>query len=299
MEAGAVETALKRQGVVLLADLGPRPRHVAHAAGLRAIHAGVFLARTQPEGVAVHLAAVRAAWADREVYVLGQAALWLHGHGEPPSSVVLGVPDTHELVTSPDLQVRRVAPSVLDGWRWREGCRVVALEIAVIQLAAKTSYAELVRTCEELVRSRRTTLARLRARCRRGLKGSAAVRRACNELSGGSMDRDVRRLRTALAQRGVKGLEVEVRFENDAGGSAYADLLHRPTMTVLEVDGLLGHTSRDAFRRDRRRDRWMRRELGITTVRVDVREIREHLGALADELVSLLGVIAAERAAAA
>jgi very-short-patch-repair endonuclease len=298
MDPHAVAAALAREGVVLLKDLGQSPRRTAWSSGLRELHAGVFLARTQPATVAVHLAAVEAAWSGREVFVLGPAAVWLHGYGEAPERLSLGVPQTRELVTSPDVAVRRLAPSVLDGWRWRHGCRVVSLEVAVIQTAVDASPEEVLHLCEELVRSRRTTLARLRSRCRRGLNGSAAVRRACDQLSGGSMDADVRRLQRALAARGVTGLEVEVRFENGKGGSAYADLLHRPTMTVLEVDGRISHTSREEFRRDRRRDRWMRREHGVTTLRVDVSEIREDLDAVADEIAALLDQIAAERSAA-
>jgi very-short-patch-repair endonuclease len=295
MNTDAIEAARARGGVVLAEELGRRPRVTARAAGLREVHPGIYLAQTQPESVAVHLAALEAAWTHRQVVVLGLGAIWLHGYGEMPDSLVLGIPQTHELVTSPDLPVRRLSPAVLEGWRWRHGCRVVSLEIAVIQAAASQTHDETLRLCEELVRSRRTTLVRLRARCRRGLKGSGRVRAICDELAGGSMDRDVRALQRALAKRGVV-LEVEVRFTNDEGGTAYADLLHRPTMTVIEVDGLQSHTSREHFRRDRRRDRWMRRRHGITTLRVDVTEIRDDVEAVADELVELL-LMAAQPAA--
>jgi very-short-patch-repair endonuclease len=298
MDERAVAIARARAGIVLAEDLGDRPRVSARRAGLHEIHPRVYLARTQPEDVAVHLAAVAARWGAREVYVIGAAAIWLHGYGELPDRIELGIPQTHELVTAPQVAVRRLAASVLEGSRWRRGCRVVALEIAVIQAAAGSSYGEVLSLCEELVRSRRTTLARLRARCRRGLNGSAAVRRACDELSGGSMDRDVRALHAALLARGVTGLEVEVRFESAGGGSAYADLLHRATMTVLEVDGRLSHTTKEQFRKDRWRDRWLRRDHGAATLRIDVSEVRDDLDAVADEITSLLAQIEDERRAA-
>lgn len=77
----------------------------------------------------------------------------------------------------------------------------------------------------------------------------------------------------------------------------YGDLLHEASLTLVEVDGFLSHTERERFRADRRRDRWMRREHGVSTVRVDVAEVWEDLDALADELVLLLN--AAVPAAAA
>ena len=98
------------------------------------------------------------------------------------------------------------------------------------------------------------------------------------------MDADVRRLKAALEQRGVDGLETEVRFTNRDGASAYADLFHRATLTAFEVDGLVEHSRRARFRADRRRDRWMHHEHHVSTLRIDVLEIREDLDALADEL---------------
>jgi hypothetical protein len=287
--------ALARHGLVLREELGSQPSRAARSAGLRALHPGTYLARTQPVDVAVHLAAVATRWGHRDVFVLGRGALWLHGYGECPDALVLGVPQSRELVTAEGVTVRRLAPAVLAGWRWRHECKVVALEVAVVQIAGEEPYDEVRQLVEELVRSRRTTLSRLRSRCRRGVKGSAALRRVCDELSGGSMDHDVRRLHDALVQRGTTDWEVEARFVGAGGRSAYADLLHRPTMTAVEVDGLLSHATREQFRTDRRRDRWLRKEHGVTTLRVDVTEIRQDVEAVADELVELLDLIARDR----
>ena len=253
------------------------------------------MAVTQPVDLAVHLEVLRSVWGGRDVYATGATALWLHGAGERPERLVVAVPQTGELAARMPVQVRRLAPRVLEGWRVRQGIKVVALEIAVIQVAATTTQEQTVALVEELVRSRRTTLVRLRARCRRGLAGSARVRAACDLLTGGSIDADVRRLHRALVARGITSLQLEVRFESGAGASAYADLYDPETKTAIEVDGRLSHTSTEQFRVDRRRDRWLRRQRGVTTLRVDVSETREDLDALADELVELLESIAAEQ----
>jgi hypothetical protein len=290
MDEAARQRARKRAGVVVRGDLGSQPRRAAVRAGLVRLQPGAFLAGTQPVDVAAQLAVVTEVWGDRDVYVIGAGALWLHGAGVRPAHLRLGIPATHELATTAAVTVRRLAPSVLKGARTRQGVHVVALEIALIQHVEDLPYEEVLSTLEELVRSRRTTLNKLRSRCRRGLKGSAAVRRACDELSGGSMDADVRRLHAALVARGVEGLELEVHFTTPDGGSAYADLMHHPSRTALEVDGFLTHTQRAQFRVDRRRDRWMNRYHRVGTLRIDVSEIRSDLDGLADELVELLGL---------
>jgi hypothetical protein len=169
--------------------------------------------------------------------------------------------------------------------------RVVDLEVAVIQAAVGRAPAAVVELLEPLLRERRTTVVRLRARCRRGVEGSAAVRRAVDELVGVSLDRSVRHLRRALEARGVTGLRTEVRFTSAAGASCYGDLLHEPTMTLVEVDGFLSHAVRERFRADRRRDRWMRRDHAVTTIRVDAAEVWEDVDALADELLPLLTAV--------
>jgi hypothetical protein len=292
MDPSTAAAARSRGGVVRRTDLGTHPARAAARAGLRQLHPGAFVATTQPVDLALHLAVLREVWGGRDVFAIGATALWLYGAGERPGRLVVAVRQGSELAAKAPVQVRRLSGHVLAGWRERQGIKVVALEVAVIQAAAKATQDQTVAMVEELVRGGRTTLARLRARCRRGVAGSAKVRRACDLLTGGSMDADVRRLHRALLARGVTGLELEVRFENSAGASAYADLLHRETMTALEVDGRLSHTTKEQFRTDRRRDRWMRREHGVTTLRVDVSETREDLDGIADELVDLLADIA-------
>jgi hypothetical protein len=292
MDDQTASRARRRQGVVPASALGANAARAARRAGLVRAQRGAFVARTQPLDAGVQLAAVKTLVASlgpqKEWAVMGAAALWLHGVGQRPGELLVGVPLGHKLAVEGDVRSRRVVPAVLQGSRRLKGAPVVALEIAVIQVAATRSQDDTRDLVEHLVRERRTTLARLRARCRRGVKGSALVRRVCDELAGGSMDADVRRLRQALVARGVTGLETEARFISEAGASAYADLFHRPTMTAFEVDGLVEHAKRERFRADRRRDRWMRRDHGVTTLRIDVLEIREDVDAVADELASFV-----------
>lgn len=270
--------------MVLNEDLGDHPGRTADRAGLVEVHPKAYVAGTQPVDAWVQLKAMVAADGHRDWAVMGDGALWLYGYADKPVAVVVGVGLTRRLAVREPAKTRRVAAVVLAGARTVKTVPVVALEIALIQAAESRTPNEVRDLVEQAVRDRKTTLARLRARRRRGLKGSAAIGRACDELSGGSMDADVRRLRAALEARGVTGLETEVRFESEDGSSCYADLLDGKTMTLIEVDGYVTHTQRDVFRSDRRRDRWMRKQHHITTLRVDVMEIREDLEALADEL---------------
>lgn len=281
-------TARARRGVVLAEDLGSHPSRAASRHGLESVHPGAYVASTQPVTFEVLLEAVRCASPDRNWVVMEQGALWLYGEGEPPEQLILGVPLGHKLAVRPPVKVRRVTPSVWQGNRPLKGGHAVALEVAVIQVAKQKAALEVRELVERLVRGRRTTIVRLRGRCRRGLAGSSRVRAVCDELAGGSMEKDVRRLKAALEVLGVTGLEAEVHFTNAEGASAYADLLHRPTMTVIEVDGFVEHLRRERFRADRRRDRWMRRQHAATTLRIDVLEIREDLEALATEIAWFL-----------
>jgi very-short-patch-repair endonuclease len=111
---------------------------------------------------------------------------------------------------------------------------------------------------------------------------------ALDALVGGSLDRAVLALKRALERRGVPGLACEVRFTSEQGALCYGDLWCPAAQVLLEVDGFLTHAVRERFRADRRRDRWMAAQHGVTTLRVDVREVFEGLDALADELAGFL-----------
>jgi hypothetical protein len=247
MDDDVTNRARRREGLVPATDPGPHPARTAARAGLELLQPHVYVAATQPIGAATLTAAVAAAVGEAAAF-LGATARWLYGAGCPPAVVEVGVPHGTTLRLLPPVRVRRVSSDVLSATRMRRGLRVVDLEMAVIQAAAKRPHRQVVELLEPLLRERRTTIVRLRARCRRGLDGSAAVRRGIDELAGGSMDRAVRSLRRALEVRGVTGLKVEVRFVSAAGAVCYGDLLHEASLTLVEVDGFLSHTERERFR---------------------------------------------------
>jgi hypothetical protein len=297
MDEAVRRSARARAGVVLSSELGAHPGRSAAKSDLVPVHPGAWVAGTQPVDAWVRMRAVAAVVGDREWAAMDEAALWLYGCADKPVRVAVGVPLGHKLAAHDGVEVRRVVPWVLQGARVLKGIKVVALEIAVVQAAARLAHSEVRELVENVVRDRRTTLARLRARRRRGLKGSARIGQVCDELAGGSMDADVRRLKVALEARGVTGLRTEVHFESEAGGSAYGDLFHDASLTLFEVDGFVTHALREVFRSDRRRDRWMHRLHRVVTHRIDVLEIREDLEGLADELAPEL--LAAQQSAAA
>jgi very-short-patch-repair endonuclease len=285
----ARQRALRRRGVVAASELGAQPHRAARAAGLYVVQPRAFLARTQPlDGLTLALAVAQSV-RGRSAF-LGAVALWAHGAGPQPrpDEVLLGVPHATRLVLHPPARVSRVSEHVLARTRVRRGLPVVDLELALLQVAAGRPVEAVARMLEPVLRERRTTPVRLRERCRRGLSGSAVVRRAVDELVGGSLDRAVRALQAALAERGVEGLQTEVRFVSAAGASCYGDLWCPRTRTLVEVDGFLTHAVRERFRADRRRDRWMAGEHDVRTLRVDAAEVWHALDELADELAALL-----------
>lgn len=280
-------TARTRSGVVRSDELGKDSARTARRAGLVAAQPRVWLAATQPVGAPEQVTCVEQSVQGDHAFT-DLTALWLYGLRPAPESVRVGVPHGTRYRVRPPVRTTRLSPAVLRGCRTRNGSRVVALEVAVVQAAAVLSQDELLDLVEHVLRERLTSLARLRGRCRRGVTGSRAVRAAVDLLLGTSLDGAVRELVQALTERGVTGLRTEVRFTNEAGASAYADVLDDASASVLEVDGFLTHTERQRFRADRRRDRWMHSTHGLVTFRIDVDEVRRDLPALADELADLL-----------
>lgn len=278
------EQARRRGGVVRARDLGRNPGRTAARRGLEQVLPGAYVAATQPIDAQVLVTAVAARGLSTYAFA-GSTALWLYGQGPAPAVVDVAVPHGTRAALGKHVSVRRVCGDVLTAARIVGGRRLVRIEMAVVQAAAGKPPHEVVELVAEVLRRRRTTVPRLRAACRRGVSGSAAVRAAVDELAGCSLDRSVRELRSALLRRGVTGLETEIRFVNAGGASCYADLLHRPTMTVIEMDGFTSHTALDRFRADRRRDRWLQAEHGVLTLRVHVGEDVEQV---ADEVCRVL-----------
>ena len=86
-----------------------------------------------------------------------------------------------------------------------------------------------------------------------------------------------------------RGLEVEVGLTSSSGASCWLDLLHRPTMRAVATDGAASHGTAQQQLTERRRDRWVLLEHGISTTRVTAGEVRRHLPRLVRELLPLSG----------
>lgn len=284
---GWQERAHERHGVVPSTDLGGDAARSARRAGLVLVQPRVWVAGSQPVAALEQVAAISESIAGEHAFT-DLTALWLYELRPAPAVVRVGTPHSTRYRVRPPARAVRLRGRGLQGARVVGGHRVVALEVAVVQSAALLPFDETLGLVEQVLRDRRTTLSRLRARCGRGVAGSRAVRAALDRLVGASLDGAVRDLAAALERRGVSGLRTEVRFENAAGASAYGDLVDDEGATVVEVDGFLSHTERRRFLADRRRDRWVHREHGLTTFRVDVEEVLRDLEALADELADLL-----------
>ena len=282
-----MQRAQTASGLLTSRDLGRHAFRCASRGGLVLVQPRTFAAATQPLGVEEQVAAVRASVRGTYAFV-DLTALWIHGVRARPAVVRVGVPHATRYRVRPPVELTRIAPHLLRGARELNGSRVVALEVALVQAAARLDRPGFAAVLEDVLRRRLTTIPRLRARCGRGITGSAALRAAVDALVGMSLDGAVRALVAALTTRGVTGLRVEVRFVNAAGASAWADVLDEAGQTVLEVDGFLSHAERARFKTDRRRDRWMHAEHELTTFRIDVAEIADDLEALADEVASLL-----------
>ena len=283
MDPTRIAHAQQQHGLLTSAQLGAHPSRTAGRHGLVVVQPRVWAGQTQPIDVPAQVAAVAASVIGRYA-LLDRGALWKHGLSAPPEVVRVGVLESTRYRCRPPVEVRRVAEHLLEGRRLLDGVFAVALEVAVLQTAGLEGQQAALPVVEQVLRTRKTTVPRLRGRLRRGVRGSTALRAVLDELVGASLDGAVRQLVAALATRGVSGLLTEVRFTNAAGASAYADVLDEAGKVVLEVDGYLSHVERDRFLADRRRDRWLHAEHGLLTLRIDVVEILEDLDRLADEL---------------
>lgn len=289
MDAATIARALRRHGVVDLAELGADPTRAAARAGLLVVQRGAAVAATQPVGPLQQMYAVPLA-VEAPFALLSGAALWAHGQGPLPDLVEVGVVQTRGLSLSPPVVARRVAAATLRQIVVRRDLPVVPLETATVQRCSRLTDTQAVILVERLLRVRATTPDRLRAACRRGLDGSRAVRAALVVVDGGDLELQKRRLRAGLVAAGVQGVRSEVHLVSAGGASCYLDLLHERSRKAVEVDG--GYHDLPGQRRvDRRRDRWVRREHGIEVIRVADEEVRRDLPGLVDELVPQLAAV--------
>lgn len=276
--------AHERRGLLLPHEVGGL--RAGRRRGLVVVQPGVLAAETQPLDAATVVEAVQLS-VSGEHWFAGRTALWLYGAGPAPAVVDVAVHDTRQLVLAPPVRVRRLAPSLLRATRTVDGRPLVGLETAVVQ-SAEDPEVDVLAVVEEVLRRRATTQDRLLRSCRRGVAGSSALRRALEVVADGDLEELKRRLRAALLAAGVTGLRSEVPVRSSSGALAYLDLVHDASCTAVEVDGWLSHTQRARFVADRRRDRWVRRELGITTSRVAADEVRTDLPGVVQDLLPVL-----------
>lgn len=284
MDDDLLHRAHLRGGLLLPAEVGGL--RAARRQGLTVVQPGVLVAQTQPLDAAALVAAVELS-VTGEHWFAGRTALWLYGAGPAPITIDVGVRDTRQLVLSDLVRVRRLAPSLLQSTRTIDGRPLVGLETAAVQ-SAESDDVDVLALVEDVLRRRLTTADRLLRTCRRGVAGSTALRAALEVVSDGDLEQLKRQLKAALVAAGVRGLASEVPIRSSNGAIAYLDLLQAATKNAVEVDGWQTHTERSRFVADRRRDRWVRREHGITTTRVAGDELRADLPAVVRELLPLL-----------
>ena len=278
-----ISRAHRRGGLLLPDEVGGL--RAARRRGLVLVQPGVLAAESQPLDTATAVRAVGLS-VSGDHWFAGQVALWLYGVGDAPAVVDLAVRDARQLVMAPPVRIRRIAPSLLRGTRVVGGRPLVGLETAVVQSAEDPGF-DVLTAVETSLRGRKTTQQRLLMTCRRGVGGSAALRRALEVVADGDLELLKRRLRTALVAAGVAGLRSEVPVRSAAAAIGDLDLVHEESGNVVELDGWQTHTQRARFVADRRRDRWVRREHGLVTTRVAADEVRADLPAVVAELLPL------------
>jgi hypothetical protein len=211
------------------------------------------------------------------------APLWTFSHRTAAHLLGLPVPEPARVEVllpaairdAPLTEVRRRITKKPPRRVWCAGHPVTWVADVAVQCASEIERDDLLQMVEFAVRTRRTTLDKLRSACRRGVAGSSNLRDVWAELSSEGIDRWMRRLVRLLTTAGLPKPTLEAPIYDGSLRRALLDGLWEALQLALEVDDWETHGSRDAQERDRRRDRWLLREHGITTVRVTPREIRD------------------------
>lgn len=211
--------------------------------------------------------------------VLGaQAALHLHGVGDPPGIIT---------VWSGQRRLQDRKP-----WQFRQGRRSargspprVSLEDATLETCAMASLDGLVATLAVAVTSRRTTIRRLRQRAEElpNLRNRSLVLEMLTEVTGGIESplelryaRDVE-LAHALPH-GIRQATVSEGTRSDATYSEFG--------VLVELDGRLGHSGDGAFR-DAGRDN-LHTVAGFVTLRFGWNDVVNNPCAVADQVATVL-----------
>ena len=255
-----------------------------------------FTAASTPYTVEARMeAAMRSMPCDFAFSHLVAAQMW-NLRAPAPDTVSVVIDDRHRLRRK-DLQIRRVRARMLRRRRFRDGLPVTDLETTILHCAAVLAYEDLVTLVEDALRRGLTTIARLRKRLGRGLSGAAALRGLLEEIDDGFHDRWTRRLVRGLVRAGVVKPEHAVVIRGRNGRMAKPDMLWRHLKLIGEVDDWETHGSRSAQEADRARDRWLRAEFGIETMRTTPREIRNNLDRVVADFKAVVDRLAAQFAA--
>lgn len=176
---------------------------------------------------------------------------------------------------------------------WRSGLPVTTVAVTLCDLAEVLTPEEVDRAVHEAeFRKKLNIVAVERAMARHpGRPGSKALRAALGKRRrsvDGRLDSKLeRRFHDFLHARGFPASEHNVAFDFDDGGKASVDVLFRPQWLAIEVDGG-PHQTVNGFHADRRRDRRLEAEWGLTVLRVTEEDLDERPDALAAELRAAL-----------
>jgi very-short-patch-repair endonuclease len=118
------------------------------------------------------------------------------------------------------------------------------------------------------------------------VKGSAGVARlrryAAYHASGAAAGSEML-LHDGLRRRGIGGWKANALLRLDGGPPMNVDLLFEAAKLIVEVDGYGFHSGREAFERDRQRDRRATRA-GYRVIRFTWRDVSECLDRVLDEV---------------
>lgn len=232
-----------------------------------------------------------ALWAGRGSVLSHESAAALHGfaHFKPGRLVVtarrhLRAPPQVELHLVEQLHPADVS-SVL-------GLPVTSVPRTLLDLAARVDGRTLRATLDEALRRRLTSLEALQRLVERSAHrpGVVDLRAAVAEVDGSGgpteseLERDVLEL---LREAGFPTPQRQRPVHMDRRRRRL-DFLFPQQRVVLEADGYEGHSTREMFESDRRRDNWLTAR-GFRVLRWTWSALRQRPGALLEELAALLG----------
>ncbi|MGO1487259.1 MAG: DUF559 domain-containing protein [Arachnia sp.] len=211
--------------------------------------------------------------------VLGaEAALHLHGVGDPPETIT---------VWSGQHRLRD-----RNRWRFREGTRAargspprVSLEDATLEVCAAAALDGVIAVLAAAVAGRRTTVDRLRSRAIElvNLRNRRLVLDLLHDVSDGIESPLESRYLTDVER--AHALPVGVRQLSLSDGTR-SDVVYTDHAVVVELDGRLGHSGHSAFRDAARDNRHT--VAGFVTLRFGWNDVAQNPCAVAAQVAAVL-----------